>query len=91
MDGDNREVEERAYAPPPRFDVTIGYWTGEPEEGALTAAMERIAREAPEVTAARCPLGHLHVRGPRAAVAAAEAAILPADQFSRLETCGGCR
>jgi hypothetical protein len=79
--------EERVYAPPARFDATIGYWTGEPDEETLERAVESVSRDVPEVAATRCCLGHLHLRGPRAAVDAAEAAHLPAGLFRRVTDC----
>jgi len=85
------EIVERAYQPLPRFDATIGYWTGEPDDEALAQVMNRLAREAPGVAAVRCRLGHVHLRGPATAVAAAEAAILPADRFHRVKACAAIR
>lgn len=79
------EVEERVYLPPARFDTAIGYWTGEPDEEALERAISTAERRG--TISARCAMGHLHVRGPRAALGAAEAAIVAIGAFRRLDRC----
>lgn len=76
--------DERAYAPPPRFDVAIGYWTGEPDEDALARGLGALNHILSNVVAVRCLEGHLHVSGPRAAVDEAEATLQSVAPFSRI-------
>jgi hypothetical protein len=84
-------VEERVYAPPPRFDTAIGYWTGEPDEPAVARALEAVERQSIRVNLRRCRMGHLHLRGQGADLAAAEAALAAVGQFGRVATCNEAR
>ena len=58
---------------PVRFDQEIGYWTGEPDEQALTAALEAVAQD-PRVTRTLVA-GGVTLSGPSEAVGAEAAAL----------------
>jgi hypothetical protein len=68
-------IREVVYAPPPRFDTGIGYWTGEADEEARQRALDAVAAHAPGVSATRCRAGHLHLRGSTGELRLAEDAL----------------
>jgi hypothetical protein len=70
-------IHEIVFAPPPRFDTSIGYWTGELDREVLVRALEAVTARAAGAAARLCPAGHLHLRGSDGVLA--EAAVLLAE------------
>lgn len=81
----SKEGEEVVYAPPLRFDVAIGYWTGEVDEAALQRA-EAALRERRDAVPMwrRCAAGHLHVRAASPQQLTEAEALLRAEGLTRL-------
>jgi hypothetical protein len=64
-EGTSQPVELHLPAPPV-FDESIGYWTGEPDDAALSRALVAVPLP-PEVEMERVP-GGVVLRGPAAAI-----------------------